>query len=123
MIEEVLAFPHKQAPEDTQRTLDAFVDHDTSDRLAQIAARTLVTAHRPHMLHGVSAEPAVAAESLTVVRGDKEVLHSLSFTVPRSGRRKRPPWAVASGATRTDPRSRATRVVPRHPQTAEEPPW
>jgi pimeloyl-ACP methyl ester carboxylesterase len=44
IIEEVLAFPHKQAPEDTQRTLDAFVDHDTSDRLAQISAPTLVLA-------------------------------------------------------------------------------
>jgi ABC-2 type transport system ATP-binding protein len=35
------------------------------------------------MLHSVHAEPAVAAESLTVVRGDKEVLHGLSFRVPR----------------------------------------
>jgi ABC-2 type transport system ATP-binding protein len=33
----------------------------------------------------VNAVPAVAAESLTVVRGDKEVLHGLSFTVPRGG--------------------------------------
>jgi ABC-2 type transport system ATP-binding protein len=37
------------------------------------------------MLRGVNAEPAVVAESLTVVRGDKEVLHGLSFTVPRGG--------------------------------------
>jgi ABC-2 type transport system ATP-binding protein len=37
------------------------------------------------MLHGVNAEPAIAAESLTVVRGDTEVLHGLSFTVPRGG--------------------------------------
>jgi 3-oxoadipate enol-lactonase len=44
IIEEVLAFPHKQAPENIQRTLDAFLDHDTSDRLAQIAAPTLVLA-------------------------------------------------------------------------------
>ena len=44
IIEEVLAFPHKQSPENTQRTLDAFVDHDTSDRLPQIAAPTLVLA-------------------------------------------------------------------------------
>ena len=43
-IEEVLAFPHKQAPEDTQRFLDAFLDHDTSDRLAQIGVPTLVLA-------------------------------------------------------------------------------
>jgi 3-oxoadipate enol-lactonase len=43
-IEEVLAFPHKQRTEDLQRFLDAFVDHDTSDRLPQIAAPTLVLA-------------------------------------------------------------------------------
>jgi pimeloyl-ACP methyl ester carboxylesterase len=44
IIEEALAFPHKQRPEDTQRFLDAFLDHDTSDRLPQIAAPTLVLA-------------------------------------------------------------------------------
>jgi pimeloyl-ACP methyl ester carboxylesterase len=43
-IEEVLAFPHKQTNEDLQRFLDAFVDHDTSDRLPEIAAPTLVLA-------------------------------------------------------------------------------
>jgi pimeloyl-ACP methyl ester carboxylesterase len=44
IIEEVLAFPHKQAAEDLQHYLDAFVYHDTTDRLAQIAAPTLVLA-------------------------------------------------------------------------------
>jgi 3-oxoadipate enol-lactonase len=44
IIDEVLAFPHKQATEDLQRSLDAFLDHDTSDRLPQIAAPTLVLA-------------------------------------------------------------------------------
>ena len=44
IIEEVLAFPHKQAPEDTQPTLDAFIDHETGDRLVQIAVPTLVLA-------------------------------------------------------------------------------
>jgi pimeloyl-ACP methyl ester carboxylesterase len=43
-IEEVLAFPHKQRTEDLQGFLDAFVDHDTSDRLPQITAPTLVLA-------------------------------------------------------------------------------
>jgi pimeloyl-ACP methyl ester carboxylesterase len=43
-IEEVLAFPHKQATEDVQRFLDAFIDHDTTDRLPEIAAPTLVLA-------------------------------------------------------------------------------
>ncbi|HEX2127319.1 MAG TPA: alpha/beta hydrolase [Thermoleophilaceae bacterium] len=43
-IEEVLAFPHKQSAADLQRYLDAFLDHDTTDRLPQITAPTLVLA-------------------------------------------------------------------------------
>jgi pimeloyl-ACP methyl ester carboxylesterase len=43
-IEEVLAFPHKQATEDLQHYLDAFLEHDTTDRLPEIAAPTLVLA-------------------------------------------------------------------------------
>jgi ABC-2 type transport system ATP-binding protein len=35
------------------------------------------------MVNGPDAEPAIAVDSLTVVRGGMEVLHSLSFTVPR----------------------------------------
>jgi pimeloyl-ACP methyl ester carboxylesterase len=44
IIEEVLAFPHKQATEDLQRFIDAFVEHDTTDRLPDITAPTLVLA-------------------------------------------------------------------------------
>ena len=44
IIEEVLAFPHKQRTEDVQRFLDALFHHDTSHRLPQIAAPTLVLA-------------------------------------------------------------------------------
>jgi pimeloyl-ACP methyl ester carboxylesterase len=43
-IEEVLAFPHKQSTEDMQAFMDAFLDHDTTDRLPQITAPTLVLA-------------------------------------------------------------------------------
>ncbi len=43
-IEEVLAFPHKQSTEDLQRYLDAFLEHDTTDRLPAITAPTLVLA-------------------------------------------------------------------------------
>ena len=43
-IEEVLAFPHKQASEDLQRQLTAFVEHDATARLPQVAAATLVLA-------------------------------------------------------------------------------
>ena len=42
IIEEVLAFPHKPSTEAIQRTLDAFLAHDTAGRLAGIAAPTLV---------------------------------------------------------------------------------
>jgi 3-oxoadipate enol-lactonase len=44
IIDEALAFPYKQAPEVTQRTLDAFMVHRTIDRLHQISAPTLVLA-------------------------------------------------------------------------------
>jgi pimeloyl-ACP methyl ester carboxylesterase len=44
IIEEVLAFPHKQAPEDMQRSLDAFLAHDTRARLHEITVPTLVLA-------------------------------------------------------------------------------
>jgi pimeloyl-ACP methyl ester carboxylesterase len=44
IIEEVLAFPHKQSTEDLQRFLDAFFAHATTDRLPEIAAPTLVLA-------------------------------------------------------------------------------
>jgi 3-oxoadipate enol-lactonase len=43
-IQEVLVFPHKQATQDLQRYLDAFLDHDTTNRLPAITARTLVLA-------------------------------------------------------------------------------
>jgi pimeloyl-ACP methyl ester carboxylesterase len=43
-IDEVVAFPHKQAPEDLHRFLDAFWNHDTTDRLPRITAPTLVLA-------------------------------------------------------------------------------
>jgi len=44
IIDGALAFPHKQATEDMQRFLDAFLRHDTSERLPQVAAPTLVLA-------------------------------------------------------------------------------
>jgi pimeloyl-ACP methyl ester carboxylesterase len=43
-IEEVLVFPHKQSAEDVQAFLGALVDHDTTARLGEIAAPTLVLA-------------------------------------------------------------------------------
>jgi 3-oxoadipate enol-lactonase len=43
-IDEVIAFPHKQETEDVQRFLDAFLQHDTTERLPQITAPTLVLA-------------------------------------------------------------------------------
>jgi 3-oxoadipate enol-lactonase len=42
LIDEVLAFPHKQSTEDLQRFLDAFMVHDTTARLPQVTAPTFV---------------------------------------------------------------------------------
>ncbi|MGY1638311.1 alpha/beta fold hydrolase [Geodermatophilus sp. SYSU D00742] len=44
LVEEVLAFPHKQAAEDLQRYLDALVEDAAPDRPARVAAPTLVLA-------------------------------------------------------------------------------
>jgi pimeloyl-ACP methyl ester carboxylesterase len=44
IIDEVLAFPHKQTTENMQRYMDAIADHDTTDRLQEISAPTLVLA-------------------------------------------------------------------------------
>jgi pimeloyl-ACP methyl ester carboxylesterase len=44
IIEEALAFPHKQSTEAFQRQLDPFMTHETLDRLSEIAAPTLVLA-------------------------------------------------------------------------------
>jgi pimeloyl-ACP methyl ester carboxylesterase len=43
-IEEVLAFPHKQSPEDLQSLLGAWLEHDTTERLPRIVAPTLILA-------------------------------------------------------------------------------
>ena len=44
IIDQVLAFPHKQTTKDLQRYLDTLIDHDTTDRLPSITAPTLVLA-------------------------------------------------------------------------------
>jgi pimeloyl-ACP methyl ester carboxylesterase len=60
IIEEVLAFPYKQRTEDVQRFLGAVIVHDTSARLPQIAAPTLVlaggidTTSRPELCRAVA---------------------------------------------------------------------
>jgi 3-oxoadipate enol-lactonase len=43
-IDDVLAFPYKQSASDLRHYLDALIDHDTSDRLRQVTAPTLVLA-------------------------------------------------------------------------------
>src|SRR3712207_3747596 len=44
LIEEVPAFPHEQATGDLRRFLHALVGHDTTRRLPQVTAPTLVLA-------------------------------------------------------------------------------
>ncbi|MFW3168410.1 alpha/beta fold hydrolase [Geodermatophilus sp. CPCC 206100] len=43
-VDQVVAFPHKQAPQDLRTYLDAFVDDDVRDRPRRITAPTLVLA-------------------------------------------------------------------------------
>ncbi|HEY0772496.1 MAG TPA: alpha/beta fold hydrolase [Nocardioidaceae bacterium] len=43
-VEEVLAFPHKQTTESFQRFVDGLIAHDTTGRLAEVTAPTLVLA-------------------------------------------------------------------------------
>jgi pimeloyl-ACP methyl ester carboxylesterase len=50
MVEEALAFPHQQTVEAFQAQVDACVAHDTTDRLAQIVAPTLVLAGEYDMI-------------------------------------------------------------------------
>jgi len=44
IVEEALAFPHKQPVEAFQAQVDACITHGAADRLAEIAAPTLVVA-------------------------------------------------------------------------------
>ena len=44
IVEEMLAFAHKPTPEAIQRALDAFLAHDTADRLHSVAVPALVLA-------------------------------------------------------------------------------
>ncbi|MGY1671755.1 alpha/beta fold hydrolase [Geodermatophilus sp. SYSU D00710] len=44
LVDDALAFPHKQSARDLQRYLDPLPDHDTTARLPQIAVPTLVLA-------------------------------------------------------------------------------
>jgi 3-oxoadipate enol-lactonase len=60
-IDEVLAFPHKQAPQDLQRYLDAFIEDDAADRPTRITAPTLVLAGGVDAAAGTELGRAVAA--------------------------------------------------------------
>lgn len=60
-VDDVLAFPHKQAPEDLQRYLDAFIADDRADRPARITAPTLVLAGGVDAAAGTELGRAVAA--------------------------------------------------------------
>jgi pimeloyl-ACP methyl ester carboxylesterase len=44
IIDEAIEFPHPQSPEDFRHQLDAFMTHDTYDRLSRITVPTLVVA-------------------------------------------------------------------------------
>jgi pimeloyl-ACP methyl ester carboxylesterase len=61
IVEEALAFPHQQSIEAFQVQVDACLAHDTSDRLAEITAPTLVVAGELDILLPPRLGEAVAA--------------------------------------------------------------
>jgi pimeloyl-ACP methyl ester carboxylesterase len=61
VVEEALAFPHQQSIEGFQAQVDACLAHDTSDRLPQITAPTLVVAGEFDILLPPRLGQAVAA--------------------------------------------------------------
>jgi pimeloyl-ACP methyl ester carboxylesterase len=65
ITEEVLAFPHKPSTEAIQRSIDAFLAHDTAERLAHITAPTLVLAGGRRMRRPASGLFAVARATTT----------------------------------------------------------
>ena len=83
IIEEVLAFPHKPSTEAVQRSLDAFLAHDTAGRLAGIAAPTLVLAGGLDMItpprHGQAVADGIPGARFEVL---PEEAHQLFQEVP-----------------------------------------
>jgi 3-oxoadipate enol-lactonase len=81
----VLAFPHKQATQDLQRYLDAFLDHDTTDHLPEITAPTLVLAGGRHS----TARPELGRAVAELIPGARfEVMEDEAhqpFQEPRTG--------------------------------------
>jgi pimeloyl-ACP methyl ester carboxylesterase len=65
IIEQVLALPYKQSTEDLQHFLAAFFDHDTTDRLPQITAPTLVLAGG----HDMTARPELCRAVAELIPG------------------------------------------------------
>ena len=71
IIEEVLAFPHKQTAEDLQRYLEPLFDHDTTDRLPQITRPDARARRRPRPRRAPRARPPRRrADPRRPVRGD-----------------------------------------------------
>jgi 3-oxoadipate enol-lactonase len=97
IIEEVLAFPHKQTAEDLQAFLDAFLDHDTSDRLPEIAAPTLVLAGGRDM---TSRPPLCRAVAELIPGARFEVMRRRPIRPSRRSRTSGMPASTPSGARR-----------------------
>jgi pimeloyl-ACP methyl ester carboxylesterase len=74
IIEEALAFPHPQSPEAFARQIDAFLTHDTSDRLGSIRVPTLVVAGELDILtpprYGRAVAEAIPGARFVVLPGE-----------------------------------------------------
>lgn len=95
-IEEALAFTHKQATENVQRFLDAVVDRDTTERLAQIAAPTLVLAGGRDM----TSRPELCRTLAERISGARfEVMEAEAISPSRGCRTTGTPASTRSGGT------------------------
>jgi pimeloyl-ACP methyl ester carboxylesterase len=74
IIEESLAFPHKQTTEAMQRSIDAFREHDTLDRLGQIEVPALVLTGELDMIcpqrHGRAIAAAIPGARFELLQGE-----------------------------------------------------
>jgi pimeloyl-ACP methyl ester carboxylesterase len=74
LVEEALAFPHKQSVEAFQAQVDVCLAHDTVDRLPEIAAPTLVLSGELDIIlpprFGRSVAAAIASARFEVMPGE-----------------------------------------------------
>ena len=106
IIEEVLAFPHQPSAEAIQRSIDAFVAHDTVGRLPDIAVPALVLAGGLDMItpprYGIAVADAIPGARFEIMAEEahqpfQEVPDLFNATVDTFWRQVEARGAAASG--------------------------